>query len=93
VAQAGSPLIIRHGDEVAQAYLNASRAGGGRPAAGPALNVVYTPLHGVAGELMLRAIRQAGFALRTWYGASRTDPDFPTSRFPTRRSRVPSTWP
>jgi phosphomannomutase len=62
VAEAASPLITRHGDEVAQAYLDAVAGPEARRPAGPALRVVYTPMHGVAGDLMLRAIRQAGFA-------------------------------
>jgi phosphomannomutase len=103
VAEAASPLIIRHGDEVAQAYLDAvvpvaagpvagaPVSGGpvvGRPGAagavlGPALNVVYTPMHGVAGDLMLRAIRQAGFASPHVVAAqAEPDPDFPTVAFP-----------
>ena len=94
VAGAGSPLITRHGDELAQAYLDAVVA-----AAGPAdragradsagsrgrtgLNVVYTPMHGVAGPLMLRAIRQAGFAAPHVVAAqAEPDPDFPTVAFP-----------
>jgi phosphomannomutase len=103
VAEAASPLIIRHGDEVAQAYLDAvvpvaagpvagaPVSGGpvvGGPGAagavlGPALNVVYTPMHGVAGDLMLRAIRQAGFASPHVVAAqAEPDPDFPTVAFP-----------
>ncbi len=96
VAAAGSPLITRHGDEVAQAYLDALVAA----AAGPAdsspglralrgrrvragLNVVYTPMHGVAGQLMLRALRQAGFAPPHVVAAqAQPDPDFPTVAFP-----------
>src|SRR5215470_10637813 len=50
-ASLDDPLIVRTGDEVAEAYLEAvaaPRAGGAR-AARPRLAVVYTPLHGVAG--------------------------------------------
>jgi phosphomannomutase len=83
VAAAGSPLIIRHGDEVAQAYLNAVAGPQARRAAGPALRVVYTPMHGVAGDLMLRAIRQAGFAPPYVVAVqAEPDPDFPTVAFP-----------
>ena len=108
LAEAASPLIIRHGDEVAQAYLDAvvpvaagpgaagpgaagpgaagpGAAGPGAAGAvlGPALNVVYTPMHGVAGDLMLRAIRQAGFASPHVVAAqAEPDPDFPTVAFP-----------
>ncbi len=85
VADAGSPLIVRHGDEVAQAYLDAlvasAAAGGSGPR--PGLNVVYTPMHGVAGNLMLRAIRQAGFTRPHVVAAqAEPDPDFPTVAFP-----------
>ena len=90
VAAAGSPLITRHGDEVAQAYLDAVVAAAAGPAAPgpgrrdrPELNVVYTPMHGVAGPLMLRALRQAGFAAPHVVAAqAEPDPDFPTVAFP-----------
>ncbi len=100
VAESGSPLITRHGDEVAQAYLDAVvaaadgldamvAAADGTGAAGTGrkgrteLNVVYTPMHGVAGPLMLRALRQAGFAAPHVVAAqAEPDPDFPTVAFP-----------
>jgi len=95
VAAAGSPLITRHGDEIAQAYLTAIVAVSGAvlvpggttlpspPAAGPALSVVYTPMHGVAGRLMLRALEMAGFAAPHVVAAqAEPDPDFPTVAFP-----------
>src|SRR5437868_7008007 len=84
VAPASSPLITRHGDEVAQAYLAAVVAVAGS-ADGPAvdLNLVYTPMHGVAGRLMLRALRLAGFAAPHVVAAqAEPDPDFPTVAFP-----------
>ncbi len=86
-AEAGSPLITRHGDEVARAYLDAvvaAAAPGPAAAAGrTGLNVVYTPMHGVAGDLMLRALRQAGFAPPHVVAAqAEPDPDFPTVAFP-----------
>ena len=84
VADAASPLITRHGDEIAQAYLDAVVAVAAGPGSGrPKLNVVYTPMHGVAGDLMLRAIAQAGFAPPHVVAAqARPDPDFPTVAFP-----------
>jgi phosphomannomutase len=87
VADADSPLITRHGDEVARAYLDAVvavAAGQGSGAARrPGLTVVYTPMHGVAGGLMLRAMAQAGFAAPHVVAAqAEPDPDFPTVAFP-----------
>jgi phosphomannomutase len=85
VADFDSPLIIRHGDEVAQAYLDAVvTVAAGVPAAEQSeLSVVYTPMHGVAGGLMLRAVAQAGFAAPHVVAAqAQPDPDFPTVVFP-----------
>jgi phosphomannomutase len=81
-ATLGGPLIIRHGDEVAAAYLAAITPA---PVAGAATapRVVYTPMHGVAGPLLLRALQRAGFArphVVTVQGQA--DPDFPTAAFP-----------
>jgi phosphomannomutase len=82
VAAAGSPLISRHGDEIAGAYLAAIVTAAGH-SAGPALSLVYTPMHGVAGRLMLRAMRLAGFAAPHVVAAqAEPDPDFPTVAFP-----------
>jgi phosphomannomutase len=85
VADSDSPLIIRHGDEVARAYLDAVvEVAAGAPTDGQReLSVVYTPMHGVAGGLMLRAIGQAGFADPHVVAAqAEPDPDFPTVAFP-----------
>jgi phosphomannomutase len=84
VAEAGSPLITRHGDEIAEAYLAAIVAAAGPTVTGaPGLSVVYTPMHGVAGRLMLRALRLAGFAAPHVVAAqAEPDPDFPTVAFP-----------
>ncbi len=50
---------------------------------GGALRVVYTPLHGVAADLALRAFELAGFP-RPWVVAAQAEPDpaFPTVAFP-----------
>ena len=110
VAPAGSPLVIRHSDEIAQAYLaavageagpamaglsdpvtgearTAADGGGwsglGSAGRGDGLNVVYTAMHGVAGQLMLRAMRLAGFGAPHVVAAqAEPDPDFPTVAFP-----------
>jgi phosphomannomutase len=84
---AGGPLITQHGDEIAQAYLDAILAASpGVPPPGGRVRdvrVVYTPLHGVAGPLMLRAIDRAGYpAPYVVPGQAAPDPDFPTVSFP-----------
>jgi phosphomannomutase len=73
--------ITRHGDEIAAAYLEAIvvRTNGGAPP----LRVVYTPMHGVAGSLMLRATAAAGYPAPAVVAAQADpDPDFPTVAFP-----------
>ncbi|MBV9205105.1 MAG: phospho-sugar mutase [Actinobacteria bacterium] len=83
VAGEPSPLITRLGDEVARAYLQAVVAAAAPGPPVPAMTVVYTPMHGVAGRLMLRAFRQAGFAPPHVVAAqAEPDPDFPTVAFP-----------
>ncbi len=82
-----SPLVTRHGDEVAQAYLDAIAAAVPAPRSAspptPPLRVVYTPLHGVAAGLELRAIERAGFPAPLVVAAqAEPDPDFPTVVFP-----------
>ena len=83
----GGPLITQHGDEIAQAYLDAILAAS--PSVPPPggrvrdVRVVYTSLHGVAGPLMLRAISRAGYpAPYVVPGQAEPDPDFPTVSFP-----------
>jgi len=82
VARLDDPLIIRHDDEVAAAYLDAV-AGAGVASLNADLTVVYTPMHGVAGDLMLRAVARAGFGRpRVVKAQADPDPDFPTVAFP-----------
>jgi phosphomannomutase len=80
------PLVTRHGGEVADSYLAAIIAAVPPPPPGPArdgLRTVYTPLHGVAGRMAVRAITQAGFpAPRVVAAQAEPDPDFPTVAFP-----------
>jgi phosphomannomutase len=77
------PLVTRHGDEVAQAYLDAIIAASPLSAVSVPLRVVYTALHGVAASLALRAIDQAGFPPPLVVAAQeKPDPDFPTVAFP-----------
>jgi phosphomannomutase len=87
LAPPDSPLISHLGDEVAEAYIDTITAAFPAPAALPgpagALRIVYTPLHGVAGRLLLRVLRAAGFPPPQVVAAqAEPDPDFPTVAFP-----------
>ncbi|HEX4831466.1 MAG TPA: phospho-sugar mutase [Trebonia sp.] len=98
VAPLDSPLITRAGPEVADAYLTrvagpARRAPGPAPAPRaardgghedePGFRVVYTPMHGVAGALLLDAVARAGFPRpHVVTVQAQPDPDFPTAAFP-----------
>jgi phosphomannomutase len=83
VASANDPLISRHGDEVTTAYLDAICAACTAPKGAAWLRFTYTPLHGVAGKLALRAFEQAGFPPPDVVEAQfEPDPDFRTVRFP-----------
>jgi len=78
-----SPLIIRYGDEIARAYLDAVCALSPAPPGAAWLRFVYTPLHGVAAPIALRAFEQAGFTAPDIVTAqAEPDPDFPTVAFP-----------
>jgi phosphomannomutase len=83
LAPADSPLIVHLGDEVAQAYLDRICAASPAPADAAWLRFVYTPLHGVAGALAMRAFEQAGFTPPDLVAAqAEPDPDFPSVTFP-----------
>ncbi|MEJ5866243.1 phospho-sugar mutase [Pseudokineococcus sp. 5B2Z-1] len=70
------------GDDLVDAYVDGAAAVAGRT--GPRdLRVVLTPLHGVGGPLVERALRAAGLTdLRTVPEQAEPDPDFPTTAFP-----------
>ncbi len=83
LAAADSPLISRPGDEIARAYLDAVCAVSPAPSGAAWLRFVYTPLHGVAASIALRAFEQAGFTEPDLVTAqAEPDPDFPTVTFP-----------
>lgn len=84
LADADSPLIAWHGNELAQAYLDAICGQLGQaPPSAAWLRFVYTPLHGVAGRMALRAFEQAGYSAPDVVEAQfQPDPDFPTVAFP-----------
>jgi phosphomannomutase len=83
VAPAASELISLAGEEVVQSYLDAICAITPAPPSAAWLRFVYTPLHGVAGRLALRAFAQAGFSEPDVVQAQfEPDPDFPTVNYP-----------
>jgi phosphomannomutase len=83
LAPPDSPLIVALGDEVAAAYLDQVCAVSPAPPDAAWLRFAYTPLHGVAGRLALRAFEQAGFTAPDVVSAQEApDPDFPTVAFP-----------
>ncbi len=83
VAPENDPLITRHGDEITAAYLDAICATSPAPKGAAWLRFTYTPLHGVAGALALRAFDQAGFPAPDVVEAQfDPDPDFRTVAFP-----------
>ncbi|MGH3344835.1 MAG: phospho-sugar mutase, partial [Carbonactinosporaceae bacterium] len=69
-------------DSVVHDYL--ARVSGVVAPGGPReLEVVYTPLHGVAGDVLLRAFERAGFARpHVVPEQAEPDPDFPSVAFP-----------
>ncbi len=83
VAAPNDPLIGRQGDEIATAYLEAICALSPAPKGAAWLRYIYTPLHGVAGDLALRAFEQAGYPPPDLVEAQMDpDPDFHTVAFP-----------
>jgi phosphomannomutase len=83
VADFDDPLIERHGDKIAAAYLDAVCSLSPAPRGSAWLRYIYTPLHGVAGDLAVRAFEQAGFPPPDVVEAqARPDPDFRTVRYP-----------
>ena len=83
IAPDNDPLITRHGDEVTAAYVDAICAASPAPKGAAWLRFTYTPLHGVAGQVALRAFEQAGFPEPDVVEAQfDPDPDFRTVRFP-----------
>jgi phosphomannomutase len=69
-------------DEVVDAYLS-SVCGLVAPTSPRGRTTVYTPLHGVGGESVIRVMEQAGFARPHVAPAqAEPDPDFPTVAFP-----------
>ncbi|HEY8373578.1 MAG TPA: phospho-sugar mutase [Pseudonocardiaceae bacterium] len=69
------------GEEIVEEYLD--RVAGLPRQERRALKVVATPMHGVGGEVLLAALRRAGFTdVRLVPEQAEPDPDFPTVSFP-----------
>jgi phosphomannomutase len=77
------PLVSHHDADVIDAYLVTIAALSPAPEGAGELRIVYTPLHGVAKGVFLRALEEAGFPPPHVVGAqAEPDPDFPTVAFP-----------
>ncbi len=83
------PLVVRHGPEIEQAYLEALLGGSVGSGAGGAggidrqLKVVYTAMHGVARRTFEAAVVRAGYPPPiVVLPQADPDPDFPTVAFP-----------
>ena len=80
------PRIVPAGDALVDAYVAGALAQAGRTggAAHPAdLGIVYTPLHGVGRDVVLRVLAEAGYGTVTVVDEqAEPDPDFPTVAFP-----------
>jgi phosphomannomutase len=82
LAEPHDPLVGRVGEEVVEAYLQAVPAVRLRPDV-PGVTVAYTAMHGVGGEVLVRAFERAGFEAPVVV-AEQFEPDgtFPTVAFP-----------
>jgi phosphomannomutase len=87
-AAADDPLITRVGDELVADYVDgALEVARPRPTGGATaprdLSIVYTPLHGVAGDVVRQVFGAAGFPpLHVVPEQAEPDPDFPTAPKP-----------
>ena len=84
-APAGDPLVAVVGADLIEAYVAAAVESVPRRSAalGGPLRIVYTPLHGVAGEVLLAVFERAGIAVPAVVPEQADpDPDFPTVAFP-----------
>ncbi|MGC9961745.1 MAG: phospho-sugar mutase [Acidimicrobiales bacterium] len=83
LGETDSPLVVHHGADVLDAYLDALAAESPAPPHAPPLKVVYTPLHGVALGVFLAALERAGWpAPHVVPAQAAPDADFPTVAFP-----------
>jgi len=74
--------FTRLGDELIERYVDSVLTlAGTNPL--PGLKIVYTPMHGVGGEILTRVLTGAGFTdLTAVHEQASPDPDFPTVPFP-----------
>jgi phosphomannomutase len=83
LADTSGSLVTRHGPEVLDAFLSALVQESPAPAGSEGLRIVYTPMHGVAGDSFVTMLSRAGFAAAILVpDQASPDPDFPTVAFP-----------
>ena len=82
MSDADDPLIGAVGQDLIDAYVEMAASVRLRPEV-PGVGVAYTPMHGVAGELMVRTFEAAGYEAPVLVDQQfRPDPTFPTVAFP-----------
>jgi phosphomannomutase len=78
-----APSAVAIGDDVIDEYVFAV----GRGTAERSLNIVYSAMHGVGGELSVRMLTEAGHTVYPVAEQFDPDPDFPTAPFPNPEER------
>ena len=82
LADEDDPLVVRVDDSIVDRYVESTRTVRLRPAASGVV-VAYTPMHGVGGQIVLRAFEAAGLPAPLVVDEQfRPDQRFPTVSFP-----------
>jgi phosphomannomutase len=81
-APTGTGQVVHHADDIVGRYLDTVMDGAMPDPYLAELKIVYTPLHGVGRDVLLRALVRIGCAPTVVPSQAEPDPDFPTVAFP-----------